>query len=438
MIFKRQKNFTNLFRSFFPKHKKENRIISYFKKAKPYFWFINKILKPRESRIEKKARLIIPWIIWLFLIISIISFLPNKEKIQLVQTDNGIDYNFMHWAATWRDFLFEWETWHDSNLVIDETDTEDENKSGSQQVLYTWTMNWVSLWSKPTTWNSIIEKDSVINAEKTTTNPESKIISGNTVILPKDVSKYIITKLKQQIKQQRLLAEKINKDCFTPRKSTIKHWDFVIAYEQRKDIPNFCNAEKRYCNDWSLEWSFLQKECNEKIEYQYTEIEAKSQTKAKVDPYIQTKKPTNDWADFSINWKINEKNIISTEFQYGPSWSQIINSKETWLKYIIGSSDCKSPRWDTVKNWQFVIAYQAPLGFINLECKSEFRYCTDGKLWWSYSYKACKYKDMTYNDFLVWNYDIDKATTLDLMENIDPESESDSASIRKKIQSLFR
>ena len=272
MLFKRQKNFTTLFRSFFPKHKKENRIISYFKKAKPYFWFINKILKPRESRIEKKARLIIPWIIWLFLIISIISFLPNKEKIQLVQTDNSIDYNFMHWAATWRDFLFEWETWHDSNLVIDETDTdtEDENKSVSQQILYTWTMNWVSLWSKPTTWNSIIENNAVINTEKTIINNESEIMSWNTIILPKDVSKYIIRKLKEQIKQQRLLAEKINKDCLTPRKSIIKHWDFVIAYEQRKDIPNFCNAEKRYCNDWNLEWSFLEKECNGKIEYQYT------------------------------------------------------------------------------------------------------------------------------------------------------------------------
>jgi hypothetical protein len=47
--------------------------------------------------------------------------------------------------------------------------------------------------------------------------------------------------------------EIINFDsCTTPWNTTLEHGESVIAYEQRKDVPNICNAQRRTCNDGVL------------------------------------------------------------------------------------------------------------------------------------------------------------------------------------------
>lgn len=42
-------------------------------------------------------------------------------------------------------------------------------------------------------------------------------------------------------------------DCMTPRGQKIAHKDFVLAYEQRKDVTTMCNVERRICSNGTLE-----------------------------------------------------------------------------------------------------------------------------------------------------------------------------------------
>ncbi|MEI7558215.1 MAG: hypothetical protein WCJ45_05370 [bacterium] len=41
-------------------------------------------------------------------------------------------------------------------------------------------------------------------------------------------------------------------DCITPWDEKVKDKDFILAYEQRKDVKIICNIEKRICNDGIL------------------------------------------------------------------------------------------------------------------------------------------------------------------------------------------
>ncbi len=451
MRYKRKSNYKKVFKRIsklitwvFTKKKIIKRHI---KKWNKYILFIKNVFK-RPNKL-KKAKLFISASVLFFIIITTISFLIKNISTQDIHPD--INYDFRHWSAsTWRDFLFEGETWHDSNLTVN-------NQSGLTQNLYTWVINPDNTWSNNGSWKLI----KAVNSWTTTTswstgrdptpqnataiwdntwytNNTSETIDNNTIILPKEISQYLIRKLREQQRQQQLLLDKVKSDCTTPRNTAVKNWEFIIAYTQRTDVNNVCNAEKRYCNDWILEWTFSQVKCDENTKYEYQEAPVKSQTQKPTNSYIQPSEAKNNSANFSINWKINEQTTTNTNREYSKWWAQIVSSKETWLKYVADDSDCKDPRWNNLKNWQFVTAYKTPVGFIDLECKSEFRYCYAGKLWGSFPYKECNYKDITYNDYLAWNTDTDKATTLDLMESISPEKATKSESIRKRIQSLFR
>ena len=428
--------------------KRENKYISLLKNI-----FKNSKKTLNKTKKLKNAKIFIWSFVFLFLSLTIISLVTENSSKK--ETVPNINYDFMHWsAASWRDFLFEWETGHDSNLTIND---DQEN----QQPLYIWTMNttntWtIQTWGRETFWSGTITQNTSWSKTNTWIYPSTWINintwvvtwsnidtptiseNPNVIILPVEISKYLIRKLKEQIKQQRLLAETVKKDCISPRNTTVKNWDFIMAYQQRTDVNNLCNVEKRYCNDWLLWGTYSQEKCNENTKYEYQTAEVKSYIEKPNDLFVQPKKPINNSATFSTDWKINTSNTSNTNRWYSESWAKIINEKETWLKYISNPSDCKDPRWNVIKNWQFVTAYKTPVGFIDLECKSEYRYCTDWKLGWSYSYKECNYKDITYNDYLVWNTDTDKATALDLIQSIDPEDETDSENIRNKIQSLFR
>ena len=41
-------------------------------------------------------------------------------------------------------------------------------------------------------------------------------------------------------------------DCITPWDEEVKNRDFVLAYEQRKDVNTICNIEKRICLSGTL------------------------------------------------------------------------------------------------------------------------------------------------------------------------------------------
>lgn len=410
---------------------KKKSIKNLLKKENKYVHFFKKLFRKRDRKLQN-AKIAISSFVLFFATVTVVSFLVTNKETTLNGPEQNINYDFMHWSATWRDFLFEWETGHDSNLTINE-DQPDPNK-----VLYSWTMTTSKTWTNNSGWREIIEKNTW-NINTVTNITTWEIIKDpNVIILPTYVSKYIIRKLKEQINSQKILSETENKDCISPRGTPVKNWEFVISYTQRTDVNNLCNVEKRYCNDWILAWTYNQKECNENVKYEYQEAEVKSYIQKADTTYTQPNKPKNNSANFSIDWKINEKNIENTDRSYSQSWTQTAESKEALLKYVIWPADCRDPRWNIIKNWQFITAYKAPLWFIDLECKSEYRYCSDWKLGWSYSYQTCKYKDITYNDYLVWNTDTDNATALDLMEIVDTEEETNSEDIRTKIQSLFR
>lgn len=429
-------NYKKLFRQFSKKitgiFEKKKSIKDLFRKENKYVHFFKKLFKKRDRKLQN-AKIAISSFVLFFTTITVVSFLVTNKETTVNQPEEKINYDFMHWAATWRDFLFEWETGHDSNLTIN------ENQPDPSQVLYSWTMNVNTTWTNTSSWwRDIIEDSTWSTNTGTNIATWENIKDPNLIILPTDVSKYIIRKLKEQIKQQQLLTETVKKDCISPRKTEVKNGEFILAYTQRTDVTNLCNVEKRYCNDWVLWWTYNQEKCDEKAKYEYQEAEVKSYTQTNTDTtYTQPTKPKNDSANFSVDGKINQANTENTQRYPSESWTQT-NSKETWLKYIADPLDCKDPQWNVVKNWQFITAYKTPVGFIDLECKSEYRYCRDGKLGWSYSYQTCKYKDMTYNDYLVGNTDTDKATVLDLMESIDTNDETDSESIRAKMESLFR
>lgn len=431
------------------RRKRENDYISFlkniFKKSKKSF----KKKSFNKTKKLKNAKIFISSVLCFIFAVTVFSFLQNNDQTTTEENpDQNINYDFMHWAATWRDFLFEWETWHDSNLTVN------TSQEISWQKLYVWTTTVTNTWStqsweRISTWTNNLNNNTgkvALETSSTWVNITWSNISNwidtikdpNVIILPTEISKYLIRKLKEQIKQQKLLAETEKKDCISPRNTTVKNWDFTIAYQQRTDVNNFCNVERRYCIDWSLWGTYTQEKCNENAKYEYQTVEVKSYIQKPNESLSQPSKPVNNSATFSTDWKINTSNTSDTNRWYSQDSAQIANEKETWLKYISNSSNCKDPRWNVLKNWQFVTAYKTPVWFIDMECKSEYRYCTDWKLGWSYSYKECKYKDITYNDYLVWNTDTDKATALDLMESINPEQETDSENIRSKIESLFK
>ena len=60
------------------------------------------------------------------------------------------------------------------------------------------------------------------------------------------------------------------KSCITPWNYVVQHWEYVLAYQQRTDVPDICNVQKRVCKDGKLWWTYTQWYCNEDVEYKYT------------------------------------------------------------------------------------------------------------------------------------------------------------------------
>jgi hypothetical protein len=209
--------------------------------------------------------------------------------------------------------------------------------------------------------------------------------------------------------------------CISPWWEYLAHWDFILAYQQRRDVTNLCNVQKRYCNDWELNWTYIQKSCKENTLYSYIKPEAISYTKKPIDPFIQPSKPSLSWADFDIHWKI-DTTTNPIDVWYGPS-----TGKPSDINYIdqenISQKSCISPWWEVIPNGQFVKAYKSSIWLLDLPCDVEIRLC----VWWSlkgsYINRTCNFKKMTYRDYLVNNYDVNDPTIWDLINSIATEEE---------------
>jgi len=188
-------------------------------------------------------------------------------------------------------------------------------------------------------------------------------------------------------------------DCIAPRGENVKNKDFVLAYEQRKDVNSICDIEKRVCMSWTLWWSFTQDSCKDDVVYEYRKTEVISYNQKVLNEYIQPNAPINSWAEFDTEGKINSTETPPIDTR-GTTNSPVKTDPEVSQTVPSAKRSCTTVRGQEIENGQFVKAYKSPRGFIDLECKVQIRPCVDGTLKWSYNYAKCTFNNTTYADYL--------------------------------------
>ena len=328
--------------------------------------------------IRRLIGFILSVIVAVILFILIISLFPSREKsVDIVNMsyifidDDGTEYDIFeptHWSARDWSFLFKWVkgTW----------ETEDEAGNDG--------------WDK---WNVLWNKDYVGWDEWHTVGSD-----------PFNLPEWAVEK-------------PLPKDCKAPWWDTIKHNESILAYQQRSDVPDICNVQRRTCNDWVLDWSFSQPSCNENVIYvssnsynvssewgnnvvTYTRKTVTTKNDVKKGDLIQTPKyAKNEKAEFDTKWKIKngEKEPITDWDNNDKYWSiWDYNSEEQInIKY----RNCQAPWGEVVQHGQFIRAYELTFGFTNASCSVELRLCVDWELKWSFEYQDCEYLDVTYEEY---------------------------------------
>lgn len=187
-------------------------------------------------------------------------------------------------------------------------------------------------------------------------------------------------------------------NCTTPRGEKVKNKDFVLAYQQRKDVNTICNIEKRVCISWELLWSFTQFSCKEDVVYNYKKVEVISYNKKVLNEYIQPVPPAYAWADFDTEGKINtEENPTNERWTTNNPVTGTPSVNQTPLGQ---KASCTTPRGQSIEHGQFIKAYKTSRGFIDMPCEVELRACVDGALKWSLNYSKCTFNNTTYADYL--------------------------------------
>lgn len=192
-----------------------------------------------------------------------------------------------------------------------------------------------------------------------------------------------------------------NKNCVTPWNIVVQDWEYVLAYQQRTDVPDICNVQKRVCHNWVLNGTYTQWYCNEEIEYKYTKVKVKEYNKKDSSQLIQNPKYWKyDGASYDKYGKINGSWNVPTTIWDNQVRSWAIKQETSVSQNKKTHLNCTAPRWDIVIHGQFVKAYASPLGFTDDGCKVELRLCMDGDLQWNYAYSKCKYTNMSYSDYI--------------------------------------
>lgn len=187
-------------------------------------------------------------------------------------------------------------------------------------------------------------------------------------------------------------------DCITPWKEKVKHQDFILAYQQRKDVSSMCNIEKRVCANGILWWSFTQSSCKEDSAYVYRKAEVISYNQKVINEYIQPVEPAKAWAKFNNEWKIDTTNKPTNT--WGTSTTSV--STKSWVTQtpLPSKASCTTPRGQKINHGQFIKAYKAPRGFIDLACDVEIRPCINGNLKGTFTYSKCTFNNISYIDYI--------------------------------------
>jgi hypothetical protein len=315
--------------------------------------------------------------------------------------ENGTEYNIFkdkHWAASDWTFLF-----------------DDEIKSNSGEGTEWYLPNKDYIW-----WE---DNEEIINWKELDINDLKEDIENNELEDGKLEKLLEQERIDQNLWSGELSGEQlIFEDCITPWNNMIKHWESVLAYQQRKDVPTICNVQRRKCDDWELKWFYTQASCKEDIEYQYTRVTVISHNTNKLGEFIQTPNSAkNDSAIFTNDGKINQNNDdVQTSWD---NWNnnplyQEDKTNLTNTKY----KNCLTSWGEIIAHWQFIRAYESPVGFVDEKCEVELRLCLDWNLKWNYSYEKCRYEDVTQMDYIAWNKDITKPTPDLMIETLTDEN----------------
>jgi len=236
------------------------------------------------------------------------------------------------------------------------------------------------------------------------------------------------------IDEEDTIPEEHYEGCITPWNNVLKHWESVLAYEQRDDVPTICNVQRRICDDGILKWEYKQASCKEDVKYEYTRVKVISFNNKTPGELIQNPwYAKNDSAEFDTDGKINQpKESADTSWNnnYNRPISNDTSTNLTHKNYY----NCTTSWWEVVWHGQFIKAYESPLWFVDQKCQVELRLCLDGNLKWRYSYKSCEHKDVTQLDYMAWNDDITTPTPELLVETL---VEDDDGGLFNWIWNLF-
>lgn len=323
-----------------------------------------------------------------------------------------------HGAAGDWDYLFQdWITDSQANTPLQATTPSENISSQANMPLQSNNSSYTSTSSQglsPQTPSSSVEKDYFPpdNQDSSLTGSLNGELDNN-LILPSWIT------IDTWVQSSWLSLSQQDFVCITSWGEYVANGDFVLAYEQRKDVTNLCNVQRRYCINGKLSGFYSQKSCKEHTLYSYVKPEAISYTQKPKDTFIQPTEPSLNWSNFDTHGKINWTSD-SIDTWWSPSSGRPADTNSV-SQTSTANIKCVTPWWEQVKNGQFIKAYKSSIGLIDLPCEVELRLCVGWKLKWYYANRTCTFKKMTYRDYLVQNYDENKPTIGDLINTIDTE-----------------
>ena len=237
-------------------------------------------------------------------------------------------------------------------------------------------------------------------------------------------------------------------NCVSPRGTTVSHGDSIIAYAQRSDDPGTCNVQRRVCTDGTLNGSYEQSSCKEYLWVNPETQEVVTYNTPTIDPAIQPQsisKTNRSSSNFSSSLPNS-----SSRSSGGPAPSNTVPTRNNQPVTTRTSSStswdgsvCATPRWEEVRNGQFVKAYRSDKGFSNMPCEVELRYCVQTRLDWAFQYPSCQHYDIAVEDYLQGHFDPDEPSMMQLVEILHgsadeiPANYGQKPSIRDRITWFF-
>ena len=291
---------------------------------------------------------------------------PSSE-LQFVRNDNANIGN-VHNAAQQRDYLFQDESW---------------------QTTYQWQMNTSGTIQTTNTIDTIINPNDINQLMSDVKTQTGQIYTWTVYTWTMEITTQTT---------QSTTATTWTLDCTTPWNEKIANNDFILAYAQRKDVNTICDIEKRVCRNWVLWGTFTQRSCQENVTYDYQKAQVLSYNQKVINEFIQPWNPVNEWATFDTQWKINTTQQ-PTNIR-GTSNSPVTTDKTVGQTPLSTKQSCITPRGQTIKHGQFVKAYKAPRGFIDLPCDVQIRACVNGSLKWTFINAKCTFNNTSYADYL--------------------------------------